>query len=214
MNFACYVCCMEEKKRLIIEQANEVFMRLGIKSVTMDDMARNLGISKKTLYQYVSDKNDLVFQSLQLNCDYERDVINEVCKRGLNAIDESFEVSKWVVEQLKKIHPSIHYDLEKYHPEAFHHFRKTQNESVYKCISQNLEKGISGGLYREDINIHVITTVYLTRMDVVFDGQLFPPKDYDFAEVYLETFRYHIRGIASQKGIEYLVEKVKKETTK
>ncbi|MGD1846840.1 MAG: TetR/AcrR family transcriptional regulator [Salibacteraceae bacterium] len=205
---------MEEKKRQILEQADEVFMRLGIKSVTMDDMARNLGISKKTLYQYVSDKNDLVFQTLQINCDYEEKVIRDICTRELNAIDESFEVSKWVVGQLKRIHPSIHYDLEKYHPEAFHHFRKAQTNTVYECIEGNLRKGMQEGLYRDDLNVHVIATVYLARMDVVFDGQLFPPTKYDFAEVYLETFRYHIRGIASEKGIEYLVEKVKKETTK
>jgi hypothetical protein len=76
----------------------------------------------------------------------------------------------------------------------------------------NMIKGMEEGLYREDLKPDIMAKIYLTKMDAVFDGELFPPSVVSFADVYMELFRYHIRGIASEKGIAYLVEKIKRET--
>ena len=205
---------MEEKQHQLVHQAKDVFMRYGIKSVTMDDIARHLGISKKTLYKYVSDKNDLIRQILSISCDMEEEVVKNIMGRKLNAIDESFEISHFVVNQLKQVHPSIHYDLEKYHSETWREFKSRNSGNIYNCMTANMEHGIEEGYYRDDLNIPVVAKIYISRFDAVFDGELFPVTQYQFSEVYLEMFRYHIRGIASEKGIQYLVEKVKKEKQK
>lgn len=200
---------MNEKELHIIKAASEVFMRLGIKSVNMDDIARSLGISKRTLYQYVKDKNDLVRKCMLSKCDAEDKAVEEICSLGLNAIDELFEISHFVTDLLSKMHPSIHFDMEKYHPEILKDMVHNRQSAVFTCIHSNLEKGKKEGLYRADLNTVVISKIYMAKMDIVFNAEIFPPNETSFADVYLEYMRYHIRGLASEKGIEYLVEKVK-----
>lgn len=200
---------MTEKEQKIIAGAGEVFMKYGIKSVNMDDIAKNLGVSKKTLYKYVKDKNDLLGKALTMHCQVEEMAIAEIRDKDHNAIDEMLEIAQYFTELLQQIHPSIHFDLERYHPEVWKEMMTNQHAMVYKCMAGNLEKGIKEGLYREDLNVDVIAKIYMAKMDVTFDSTIFPPKEISFSEVYREYFRYHIRGIASEKGITYLKKKVK-----
>ncbi|MEZ4738287.1 MAG: TetR/AcrR family transcriptional regulator [Flavobacteriales bacterium] len=202
---------MDHKEQQIIDQAGKVFMRLGIRSVNMDDIAQHLRISKKTLYQYVKDKNELVQRIVQHMCDHHRSSINSICEKGLNAIDENFEIARFIAGQLGQMHPSIHFDLQKYHAEAWELLERTEKADIYSCVTSNMEKGIAECLYRDDLNIPVIAKIYIARFDAVFDNTMFPESEYDFQEVTWEMFRYHIRGIASDKGIKYLIKKVKKE---
>lgn len=204
---------MEDREQHILAEAGKVFMRLGIRSVNMDDIAQHLRISKKTLYQYVKDKNELVLRTVKQIGDHHRTCIHGICEQGHNAIDESFEISRFVASQVGQIHPSVHFDLQKYHPEAWELLQSTEREDIYRCIADNLRKGIEEGLYREDLDIDVIARIYISRFDVTFDGQLFPADKYSFEDVIWELFRYHIRGIASDKGRKYLMKKVQKERT-
>ena len=205
---------MENKELEIVSQALRVFMKYGIKAVTMDDMSRHLGISKKTLYNFVKDKNDLVTKSLKLQCNSENKEVCSIRERELSAIEEMFEIGKFISGMLKEVHPSIHYDLEKYHPEAFEGSIKEHKENVFNCISQNLEKGIEEGYYRKDLTIKVIAHLYIRKVDLVFDASIFPPNEISFEQVYGVMFGYHIRGIASKKGIEYLEKRLKKQKKK
>lgn len=202
---------MEEREQQIIAEAGKVFMRLGIRSVNMDDVAQHLRISKKTLYQYVKDKNELVQRIIRHITDTHRECILGICKQGHTAIDESYEITRFVASQIGHMHPSIHFDLEKYHPEAWDLLQSTSREDIYRCVSENMAKGIKEGVYRDDLNIDVIARIYISRFDVAFDGELFPSDKYRFEDVIWETFRYHIRGIASDKGVKYLMKKVEKE---
>ncbi|TVR40607.1 MAG: TetR/AcrR family transcriptional regulator [Cryomorphaceae bacterium] len=195
----------------IIQQVIGLFLKYGIKSLTMDDIARHLGVSKKTLYKYVSDKNDLVRRVVTLQSELEQQIIAKICERGLNAIDEIFEISRIVAELLGQMHPSVHYDLEKYHPEVWRSTFKHREDFVFNCVLENLNKGKKEGLYREDLNTGVIARLYIAKMDVLFDGEMFPATQFNFREVYLEFFRYHIRGIASHQGLQYLIAKVQQE---
>ncbi|NNE54961.1 MAG: TetR/AcrR family transcriptional regulator, partial [Flavobacteriales bacterium] len=198
----------------IIEGASAIFMKYGIKSVNMDDVAKNLRISKKTLYKYVSDKSDLLRKALNVHGQLEDSTIRSICNKNLNAIDELFEISHFIGNMLKEIHPSIHFDLEKYHPELWNELLDSRHKMVYECTYANLKKGIAEGLYRKDLNAEVIARIYMAKMDVVFDGELFPPNEFNFQQVYLDYFRYHIRGLASDEGIKYLVQKMKDEKLK
>lgn len=183
-------------------------MRLGIKSLTMDDVARQLGISKKTIYKYVSDKNELVRKCVEWQSREENSAIAEVKKAGLNAIDEIFEISKMVTELLNQLHPSVYFDLEKYYPEAWDIAVNKRKKRVYDDVVANMNKGVQEGLYRSDLNVEVVARIYVAKMDLLFDGNLFPSHQFSFTDVYIEFFRYHIRGIASEKGREYLTKKM------
>jgi hypothetical protein len=128
----------------------------------------------------------------------------------LNAIEEMFEISQVIVDQLQNIHPSVMYDLEKYYPEALETFNEYKMTVVKNWVEDNMKRGIEEGLYRKDLNIPILTSVYLARMNDFFDENMFPTKDYSFEEIYVEIFRYHIRGLASEKGIKFLKTHVSK----
>jgi len=201
-----------EKNELdIIQQSMGLFMKLGIKSITMDELSRQLGISKKTLYKYVSDKNELVEKVLNLGCEMDQIGIEQICEEGLNAIDEAYEISNFVSDHIQNIHPSIMFDLQKYHAKAWDNFRCQKKENITGCYVRNMEKGIKEGLYRDDLNIPVIVNYYVERIDIMFDEELFPSDKFKPSEIYRELFRYHIRGIATEKGIQFLIKKIKKE---
>jgi len=188
-----------------------LFMRFGIKSMTMDDIARQLGVSKKTLYLYVNDKNDLVTQSVQLLVDQEKSDANSMCESIDNAIDMLFALTKEMSQKFGQVHPSINYDLQKYHPEAWAVFHEFQHKFIAECVEDNLRKGIQQGLYRDNLDPFLIAAFYAIKVHLCADGETFPPERYSFRQIHLEMMRYHIRGIASDKGLAYLKEKVKQE---
>ncbi len=213
-----YVCgpfrptsLMDAKKRELLEQALKLFMRLGIKSMTMDEVATQLRVSKKTLYEHFTDKNDLVEQAVAITCDLHRDAITGICERGLNAIDENEEIMRFVVAQIGQMHPSVQFDLQKYHPRAWEIMEQREREDIYSCVATNLRKGVAEGLYREDLDVEVITRLYLARIDSTWDGRVFPPERFSLPDVLWKHLEYHIRGIASKKGIAYLEKKAKNQ---
>lgn len=204
---------MDIKKKDILDQAHKLFMRLGVKSMTMDEVATQLRVSKKTLYEYFADKNDMVEQVVAGVCKHHRITIDAICAKGLNAIDENFEITNFIVGQIGGVHPSVQFDLQKYHPKAWAILDETERKDIYRCVSGNMRKGIKEGLYREDLDVEVVTRLYTSRMDVTWDGHVFPPDQFNISDVLWKHFEYHIRGIASKKGVDYLEKKVKKERT-
>ncbi|MCC6599289.1 MAG: TetR/AcrR family transcriptional regulator [Crocinitomicaceae bacterium] len=200
---------MDEKESKIIQEATRVFMTYGLKSVNMDDMARHLGISKKTLYLYVKNKEELVDKSLDYYCQSENKSIHAICQQGFNAIDESLEIMKWVLGILQNIHPSVTYDMEKYFPASFRKMKACRYSAIHDSLTYNMKKGQKEGFYRKDFDTSVITKLYFARIDLLFDQEVFPLSQYNITDIYKEMFRYHIRGIASAKGQSYLDEKLK-----
>ncbi|MFZ4740496.1 MAG: TetR/AcrR family transcriptional regulator [Bacteroidales bacterium] len=202
---------MEEKEIFIIEKVGELFKKYGIKSVSMDDIAQQLSISKKTLYQYFKDKADLVVKVVNShNCDHDKkfmDLINS----EMNAIDALIEVSKHLIEMLKDINPPILYDLRKYYPELTKDLIVNRKDHVYNNIKTNLLKGIEQGLYRQDLNPDIITSIYVKRMDDVFFEDDYYLNRFAQHEIFSQLFIYHIRGIVSTKGLKYFENKIKNE---
>jgi TetR/AcrR family transcriptional regulator, cholesterol catabolism regulator len=200
---------MEPMENELIDQVRRIFMRLGIKSVTMDDIARELKISKKTLYKYVSDKPDLVMKVMKFECEEDSCMMDEYAKKCSNAIEELLAITQHVGKKVKEIHPSIHFDLEKYYPEAWEMFNQHKRDRIYSDVLNNMKRGMHEGLYRSDINADILTRIHISRVDIVFDGELFPPSQFNFGQVFLELMTYHIHGIASEKGLAYLKEAIK-----
>ncbi len=199
-----FVPDMEEKLSTIIEQSSLLFMKYGIRSLTMDDVAKNLRISKKTLYQFVSDKDDLVTKCIEAACDRDSDKICHIVEEFDNAIDELLAISRFVSARLNNIHPSIFFDLEKYHPAAMGKFEKHRNEFIFNSIKKNLEDGIKQGLYRADLNSAIVSRIYLYNVDHVLQGEIARHSDLNMSLVYQEMVSYHLHGVVSQKGLAYL----------
>ncbi|MFK8039461.1 MAG: TetR/AcrR family transcriptional regulator [Crocinitomicaceae bacterium] len=202
--FCFYICPVNDKKINFLLEAVQVYMRFGIKSVTMDELARQLGISKKTIYTFVKDKNELVEQCLQLSHDQEQCDIKDISEKFDNAIDELLAIGELVTTRLRSIHPSIFFDIQKYHPGVLKKFEAHKNTFVKGCIISNLEKGKKQGLYRNNLNVEIIAGMYLSFIDVLFQGNTFDSHTISFYEIYSEYFRYHIRGISSKAGLAHL----------
>lgn len=195
----------------IVEEATKVFWKYGIKSVTMDDVARHLGISKKTLYQHVTDKNDLVVKVLNNTSDRFCEAIDGIRASGFNAIDEMLAIAGFISKQISAFHPSIYFDLAKYYPEACRIMDKNKQVLVVEQIAENMRKGVREGLYRSDMNVPLLAKLYVVRFDHAMTMEMGQRTGMGLAEMNWELFRYHIRGIASEKGLKYLEKKVTKE---
>lgn len=199
---------MEEKAIEIIQRATVIFTRFGIKSVTMDDVARELGISKKTLYKHFKDKNELIVKGVQMKIDADEQQCGNVsCSEG-NAIDELFSISEFVVQNLANINPSVIFELKKYHPEAFEILNKHKWEFVLKTIRKNILRGIEEGIYRDNMDPEIIARLYVGSTDLIMEGSIYPWPEFKVDKVYLEILRFQVRGLANKKGIEYLTNKI------
>ncbi len=209
----CTFAAMEEKIAKLVSDAQAVFMRYGIKSVNMDDVARHLGISKKTLYKYVTDKEDLINKCFSLHCSMEEKELTRISSLNMNAIDESFETMHFIKDMIKDVHPSIMFDMEKYYPEVMRKTEEFRHKTIFSSLKANMEKGIKEGLYREDLNPAILAQIYVASIESIFHSEELVKGKHSLQDLYLEVFRYHIRGIASDKGREYLIEKIKTEQT-
>ncbi len=193
----------------MIEKITELFLKYGVKSFSMDDIAKELGISKKTLYVHFRDKKDVVLKSVIHSVqDQQCKMANIIKENSFNAIDVLFYVSKQLVESLKNMNPNINFDLQKYYPEACSIMNEHRKKHIYGKIILNMEQGIKEGLYRDDLNKEIIAKLYEEQVANITSLVI---RD-SFDEILKTAFIYHIRGIASQKGLDYLEMKLK--TTK
>lgn len=199
---------MEKKALEITQRATLIFSRYGIKSVTMDEVASQLGISKKTLYKYFKDKNDLIVKGVQLKINADEKQCGEACIVEGNAIDELFAISEFVIQNLSSINPSVIFDLKKYHPEAFEILYNHKWGFVLKSIRKNIIRGIEEGIYRDNIDPEIIARHYVGSTDLIMEGSIFPWPEFTMEKVYLEILRFQIRGLANAKGTEYLTNKI------
>ena len=205
---------MKDELKEIIARIRPIFLRYGIKSVTMGDIARELGISKKTLYKYFENKQDLVSKVVTQYCTEKQEKMCVCISESENAIDEIIRISNNAGEELKRINPSVHFELSKYYREAWDTFNEYHRNYIETCVINNLKRGIKEGLYRKNLNVRIIARIYISRIDTVFNPLVYPPEEFNFFEVHLEMIRYHIRGIASEEGIKYLSQRIKQEQTK
>lgn len=198
----------------ILAQTFELYHKYAIKSVTMDDVARELGISKKTLYQYVANKSELV--ELVINSEMEKAACRheKIQQMNLNAIEELLEVSKLMNEHLKKHNPALFYDLRKYYPKLYHKIKTNKQEKTYEAILRNLNKGISEGLYRREIKTEIIAKLYVSRLEQSYNESIFSLEEITSIEVFNEILLYHLHGICNEKGLAFLRKSLKNNLEK
>ena len=185
-------------------RVSAMFMRFGIKSVSMDDISRDLGISKKTLYELVPNKGELVAKVLQGFMQEEHAQVEVVHNESKDPIHELVLIAKHVTKMLKKISPNTMYDLRKYYRDAWRSIELERDKLIYDNIERNLRTGISEGLYREDLDIDLLTTLYLKMATYITDEKILDVTNPKKISLYIEFVKYHIRGIATARGMKTL----------
>lgn len=194
----------DHQQQNILKSAQSMFFTYGFKRITMDEVAQKVGISKKTLYQYHPNKQELVKATVANFINQQRAKVEAIHREEINAIDELQKIYETTCHHLTEINPGSGLELQRYFPESWEVFQEHKKNFMYHHIYQNLEKGIKEGLYREDFDLQIIASYYIARIDLILDAQLFPPSKFSFQQILKEFFIYHIRGIASHKGLNYL----------
>ena len=180
-------------------------MKYGIKSVAMDDIARELGISKKTLYQHFETKGDIIKSVAEHNLANDIQMIHTIQTDAKDAIDEMFMIAGYVTEDLALIQsPTLMFDLQKYYPEMWQLFEQSQHTQIRQHIEHNIKRGITEGFYRAEVNANIISRIYSASSLCVIDETNFPLKQFNKINLFKEFFVYHIRGIATTKGLKLL----------
>jgi AcrR family transcriptional regulator len=191
---------MEIRDR-IVQSSLKQFMQYGFRSVSMDDIAAALGVSKKTLYQHFADKDELVEAVLEYDIEIDQNDCLICTTTSGNAIAEVYNIIQVVAEQLRDMNPMVLYEMQKFHPSAYKRFEQHKDEFILKMIHQNLVRGIEEGLYREDINIEVLAKFRLESMMLIFNPEVFPlAKTYPLKDLMLIIGEHFLYGIATTKG--------------
>lgn len=198
---------MEVQER-ILDTAFGLFRQYGTRSITMDDIANKMGISKKTLYAHFADKDDLVVNAIsrelkmmQENCVTNRD-------KSADAIQELFLVMKTLEQLFRNMNPVVMLDLQKFHAKAYQVFQEYRNNYLHNTVQENLERGIKEGIYRADINVDIMTLFRVSSAMLCFQPEAFPVSGWDLSLVQRELLEHFLYGVASMKGYK-LIEKYK-----
>ncbi len=194
---------MNPKAQYILEQVGRLYHRYGIKSVTMDDVAKQLGISKKTIYEFFNDKEDLVGQVLLFEHEHHCGFLNTGHEGNINAIERLFEVYKMINAMFKDYNPSMDYDIRKYYPTLFVKIREIRRKSMFESVYKNLNQGKKEGLYRSDLNARIIAKIHVFMVENLFGSDMYTPEELTSFKMFHEIFVYHLYGILSQEGCSF-----------
>ena len=189
-----------EVKDRIQEKAEELFMQFGIRSVSMDDIAGHLGMSKKTLYQYFDDKDKLVDIVVDAEINKGKCECAACLSYSKNAIEEIFLTMQHIASQFRQMNPMVLYDLEKFHPQSYQKFLKHKNEYLLDIVRKNIERGIAEELYRPEINADIISRFRMESVMIGFNMNAFPPKKYNLVTVTQEILEHYLYGLVTIKG--------------
>ncbi|OYQ38274.1 TetR family transcriptional regulator [Flavobacterium cyanobacteriorum] len=199
-------------KEIILQKATEMFLRLGFKSVTMDDIAAELGISKKTIYLHFANKNELVNASAMHLFETISAGIDKIHEAGKNPIEEIFEVRNFIMQHLNDEKVSPFYQLQKFFPEVYQTLRGLQFGKMNGSMKENLRKGIETGIYQQDIDIEFVSRIYFTGLTGIKDTEIFPQSLFNAQQLTKKYLEYHLKAIATPKGLDILKTELKKLT--
>lgn len=199
-------------KETILKKAGESFQKFGFKSITMDDIANELGISKKTIYKFFKTKLELVDSTVTYIHDCIYNSITCTCNMGYNAIQENFEIKKLFKDLFKNSDDSPMYQLQKYYPTVYKKIMLKEYDMFKDCLFKNIENGIAEGLYRKEIDKELISKFYFSLAMSVHDSKLYTYNKNTINKLEIQVLEYHTRAIATEKGLQILEEQLEKNT--
>ncbi|MGZ3757472.1 MAG: TetR/AcrR family transcriptional regulator [Mucilaginibacter sp.] len=188
----------------IIEGGEELFLKAGIKSVTMDDIARHLGMSKKTIYQFFKDKNELVIALMKKKMREDKEMMNNIISQSGNVIEEMINMMKCSEEIVSRINPIVIHDMQKYHPDAWKEFQHFKANVLVHTLEELLAKGIKQGYIRPEIDVKIIARMRVSQVEMGFNTSIYPIMEFnvwDVQQQFQEHFNY---GICTLKGYKLL----------
>ncbi|RTE55499.1 TetR/AcrR family transcriptional regulator [Arenibacter aquaticus] len=187
-------------KEKILDKAADMFLNYGFKSVTMDDLANEMGISKKTIYTHFENKTKLVQESTLSIFNKINAGINIICANGKNPIEELYDIKKFVISHLKDEKSSPQYQLQKYYPKIFHNLKEKHYELMKECTVNNIKRGLELDIYRKNLNVEFISRIYISGVASIKDNRLFPEGTFPVKDLQDYFLEYHLRGIVTPKG--------------
>jgi AcrR family transcriptional regulator len=190
---------MEIKER-IKQKADDLFRRYGIRSVTMDEIASQIGVSKKTIYHSFSDKNELVDEVVADILKYNIDCCKTYRLNSQNAIHEVYQAMEMLQIMFDNMNPVILYDIERNHPATYKKFKEYKYKFLFELVKENIERGKSEELYRPEVDTNVVAKIRLETMMMPFNEEIFPKNKFSLAALQQQLIEYFLFGIASMKG--------------
>ena len=189
-----------EVKDKISKEAFQLFCRRGIKSVSMDDIAAHLSMSKKTIYKWFQNKDQVVDAALRIYLFDMNTDCSQISTTARNAMEELFTTMQMIRQKMAGVHPAVFYDLQKYHPEAFKIWITFKNEVLLQQILANLRKGVAEGFYRADFDLEIMARLRLLQVEHAFNPDFFPPGGFNLQQVQVTILEHFMLGIATLKG--------------
>jgi AcrR family transcriptional regulator len=188
----------------IVTGSEELFLKAGIKSVTMDDIAAHLGMSKKTIYQFFKDKNELVFALVKKKLKDDEDQMAAIISQSGNVIEEMINMMKCSEDIFSRINPIVIHDLQKYHPEAWKQFQDFKSGVLVHTLEQLLSKGIKQGYIRPDIDVKILARMRVAQVEMGFSAAIFPMAEFSIWKVQYQLMEHFNYGICTLKGYRLL----------
>lgn len=191
---------MLPQQERIVHGARELFFRHGLKSITMDDIAAHLGVSKKTIYQYYKEKDGLIHEITSLEVDLHAQELHQIRKQSKDSIEEIFLAMKTLSQMMGKISPAVFYDMQKYYPKGWEIFREFKVATIMDYVEENLKRGIKEELYRKELNVKIIARLRIEEVELGYNPIAFPPDQFNIAEVQIAMLDHFLHGIVTLKG--------------
>jgi len=190
----------QDNKEKLLKGAEELFMRFGVRSITMDDIARHLGISKKTIYQHFADKDDVVVSVAKSRLEKQRQQFEKATAESKNSVEEMVKLSYCIKENMRDTNPSVLFDMQKYHQRAWNVWLEFKHKFIRQSVMQSLKRGMEEGYFRSDINTDILVIMRLEVVQMAFDNMVFPRDQFNLAEVQTHLFDHFVHGILTDKG--------------
>jgi AcrR family transcriptional regulator len=184
----------------IVDGAEELFSRYGLKSVTMDDISRHVGMSKKTIYQHFEDKNKIIYAVMQNEMTKQQNCFIEFGTTAKDPVHEMVMMMQYLEKTFRRFNPNLFYDMQKHYPDVWHMFREFKISCALESIMSNLERGKELGLYRKTVNSKILGIMRLEEVEFAMDPSIFPPEKFTIHEVQVQMLEHFLHGICTLRG--------------
>jgi len=189
-----------ETKKKILKGAETLFTKFGIRSISMDDIAHHLSVSKKTLYQHFADKDELVTMVVQAHMEGQKEIFDSITDQSENSIDELHKIAMCLRQQLEEQNPSLLFDIQKFHPKAWNAWTDYKNNFIKCSVVRNIDQGIKEGHFRPEINTEIFALFRLATIEICCSDTVFPKEKFKMAEVQAQVFEHFVYGLCTEKG--------------
>lgn len=193
---------MEEldTREKILQEAANLFMKYGIRSISMDDIAHHLSMSKKTLYQHFADKDELVNTVVKLYMEQQKKLHDDIAHKSENAIDELYKIGACIRTYAENSSPSALFDIQKFHPKVWSTWVDFKTKYIHNMVARNIKQGIKEGYFRAEVNVDIFAQYRISMIEVIHDDVSFPKNKFNHAEVHTQLFEHFIYGLCTEKG--------------